>query len=77
MDCRNVRYGLVSGFYYKDRVEQDKVEEVGGLISYQTIEDQKKYHCKEFIEFRSFIEVPSELFGPDVVEVWKFFIRSK
>jgi hypothetical protein len=72
----NMKHGLVSGFYYKDRIDQEKVEEAGGLVSYQTIEDQKKYQCKEFIEFRSLIEVPSELFGPDVVEVWKFFIKN-
>jgi hypothetical protein len=72
-----IKRGLVSGFYYKNRAEQEKVEEVGGLVSYQTIENQQQYQCKEFIEFRAQVDVPSELFGPDVVEVWKFFIRNR
>ncbi len=71
----NIRYGLVSGFYYKDRVEDKKVEEAGGLVSYQTIENPQNHRSKWFDEFRVYADVPSALFGPNVVEVWKFFNR--
>lgn len=72
-----VQMGLVSGFYYKNRIEQEKVEETGEIVSYQTIENQREYQCPEFIEMRTHIDVPSKMFGPEVVEVWKILIRKK
>ena len=68
--------GLVSGFYYKNRIQEEKVSETGGIVSYQTIEHQKDYPGKHFIEMRTYIDVPSKMFGPDVVEVWKLLIRK-
>lgn len=72
----DVYVGLVSGFYYKNQIQQEKIEETGGIVSYQTIENQGNYQCKEFIEMRTYIDVPSKMFGPDVVEVWKLLIRK-
>lgn len=72
----DIKMALVSGFYYKNRIEQEQVEETGGILSYQTIEDQRDYECPEFIEMRSFVPVPSKMFGPDVVEVWKMLVSK-
>jgi hypothetical protein len=71
-----IQTALVSGFYYKNRLKEEKVQETGGIISYQTLEDQKDYPGKHFIEFRTCIDVPSKMFGPEVVEVWKLLIRK-
>jgi len=68
--------GLVSGFYYKEKIKGEKISETGGIVSYQTIEDQKEYVQKRFIEMRTCVNVPSKMFGPDVVEVWKLLIRK-
>jgi hypothetical protein len=68
-------YGLVSGFYYKGKENQETVTETGGIVSYQTIEDQKKYWSSLYVELRTCIEVPSKMFGEDVIEVWKILIR--
>ena len=73
---RDLTIGMVAGFYYKDRAAQEAVLETGDLISYQTIEKQSDYICKEFTEFRCYQEVPSKMWGDQVVEVWKFLIRS-
>ena len=72
----DVEMGLVSGFYYKNRIKEKKVTETGGIVSYQTIEAQQDYICPEFIEYRTYINLPSKMFGPDVVEVWKTLIRK-
>lgn len=73
----NMNYGLVSGFYYKGKEDQEIVEETGGLVSYQSIEDQKKYYSSLYVELRTCIEVPSKMFGEDVMEVWKILIRHQ
>jgi hypothetical protein len=75
-ECNNINNGLVSGFYYNGKEYQDQVEEVGGLISFQSIENMKSYRRSNYMELRTYVDVPSGLFGPDVVEVWKFFIRK-
>lgn len=75
-DEYEMQTGLVSGFYYKNRIKEEKVSETGGIVSYQTIEAQKDYIPKRFIEMRTCVNVPSKMFGPDVVEVWKLLIRK-
>lgn len=72
----HIQVALVSGFYYKNRIQEEKVKETGGIVSYQTIENQRNHQYKEFIEMRTYIDVPSKMFGPDVVEVWKLLIRK-
>lgn len=72
----DIKVALVSGFYYKDKIKDEQVTETNGILSYQSIEDQKFYKCDEFIELRTYIDVPSELFGVQVVEVWKFLIKN-
>lgn len=71
----SIRFGLVSGFFYESKRNQETVGETGGIVSYQTIEDQSLYVSNVFTELRMHIRTPSQMFGQDVVEVWKFFIR--
>ena len=71
-----IEMALVAGFYYRNKVKEEKVEETGGIVSYQTVEAQQDYICPEFIEYRTYINVPSKMFGSDVVEVWKTLIRK-
>src|SRR3989344_4007285 len=34
-----IEFGLVSGFFYEGKREQETVDETGGIVSHQTIED--------------------------------------
>jgi len=73
----SLKWGLSAGFYYSDRIDAEWVEEVGGIVSYQTVEPRsKRLVVKGVSEERLVLRVPSKLFGPDVVEVWKFFQRE-
>jgi hypothetical protein len=67
--------GIVSGFFYKRKEDQEKVLEVCGLESYQTVEPQKDHEL--FTEIKIYKDVPSEMFGQDVVEVWKILLRNE
>lgn len=71
-----INYGMVSGFYYLDTPD-DEVVESHGLLSYQTIEDAKNVRNDVFRELRAYVHAPSKIFGPYVIEVWKFFMRLK
>lgn len=67
--------GLVSGFYYASRKHQALVEEAGGVRSYQTLEPMESVRSEVFEERRVTVHVPSKMFGDDVYEVWKLFLR--
>ncbi len=67
--------GLVSGFYYVSKKNQNPVEETGGILSYQTLEHIEDIYSDSFSEKRIILPVPSKMFGQDVFEVWKFFDR--
>ena len=71
----SIKYGLVGGFFYESKRNQEAVEEAGENISYQTIEDPSCYISRVFNELRLHIYTPSTMFGQDVVEVWKIFMR--
>ena len=73
-----IKSGLVSGFYYASKKNQNPVGEVGGIMSYQTLEsiEDARIQSKVFEEKRIILPVPSKMFGPDVFEVWKFFERK-
>jgi len=71
----DLRQGLVSGFYYSDKLDQNPIEEAGGITSYQTLEPIESDRCPEFTETRLIMHVPSKLFGKNVYEVWKLFLR--
>ncbi len=71
-----IRCGLVGGFFYESRRDQETVTESGELVSYQTIEDPSRHISPNFTELRAHLYTPSEMFGRDVVEVWKFFVRK-
>lgn len=71
--CPNIQSGLVSGFYYLNKLNENPVGEAGGIISYQTLEPLHAINATLFSERRIIMPVPSKLFGSDVYEVWKFF----
>ena len=68
--------GLVSGFFYETKLDQNPVEEAGGIVSWQTLERLEEVESSVFSEVRLVVKVPSKLFGPDVYEVWKYFTRK-
>ena len=72
-----IGYGLVGGFFYQSKRDQESVSETGEIISYQTIEDPSLYISNLFTELRIHLHTPSKMFGQDVIEVWKFFIRKE
>ena len=71
-----VKYGLAGGFFYESRRNQETVSEAGEIVSYQTIEDPSLYISDLFTELRMHLRTPSNMFGKDVIEVWKLFIRK-
>lgn len=71
-----IKAGLVSGFYYESKRDQNPVIETGNLKSYQTLETlgfSQSLLPEDVRETRFEMTVPSKLFGADVVEVWKLF----
>jgi hypothetical protein len=70
-DFEECFYGVVAGFYYRSKLPESVVEETGGIKSYQSLpglpEASSVYH-----EVRLEVDAPSAMFGPDVVEVWRF-----
>ena len=73
-EVKSLKTGLVSGFYYTDKMNENPVEEVGGLKSYQTLDLMSEH--KLFSEKRLYVPAPSKLFGPNVIEVWKLLERK-
>lgn len=69
----HVDYMIVSGFYYGERYQADKVTEAGGLESWQSVRMPRK--LEDPVEYRETFRItahtPSELFGDDVYEVWR------
>ena len=74
-DIPTIRSGLVSGFYYVSKKNQNPVGETGSIQSYQTLEDIENTHSDTFEEKRIILPVPSKMFGKDVFEIWKFLQR--
>lgn len=72
----SIQCGLVSGFYYSNRKNDERVKENENLLSYQTIEHPRDWIQNNFFETTMYFKVPSEMWGQDVVEVWKFFARK-
>lgn len=75
MTFPQIKFGLVGGFFYEKARSEETVLETGGITSHQTIEDASLFVSDIFTEFRLHIRTPSQMFGQDVVEVWKFLIR--
>lgn len=72
----SINYGLVSGFFYTSRKDENPIVETGGVVSYQTTECIETVQSNLFTEYRIILPVPSKMFGKDVYEVWKFFKRK-
>ena len=68
---------LVSGFYYSSKKYKNPIKENGGLLSFQTLEPIEAQESGWFTQIRIEIPVPSQLFGKDVVEVWKLLQRKR
>lgn len=71
-----IKCGLVGGFFYESRRDQETVSETGEIVSYQTIENPSLYISDLFTELRIHIRTPSQMFGDDVIEVWKLLVRK-
>ena len=71
-----IKCGLVGGFFYESRRNQETVSEAGEIVSYQTIEDPSLHISQLFTELRIHIRTPSQMFGGNVIEVWKLFVRK-
>ncbi|MBI2121623.1 MAG: class I SAM-dependent methyltransferase [Candidatus Sungbacteria bacterium] len=75
----HIRFGMVSGFFYESRRRQKILKELEGtdkeVTSRQTIEHPSRYISDHFTEMRIHMHTPSQMFGQDVVEVWKIFVR--
>lgn len=73
--CPTVSWLLLAGFYYTDKTHSLRVEETGGLQSYQTLDllGTDPHKLNELA--RVYVPVPSKLFGPNVVEVWRVIGR--
>jgi hypothetical protein len=65
---------LVAGFYYAHAAGRETVEEVGGLVSWQTVAPLESCVSDAYLETRLAIPCPSTLFGEDVVEVWRLLV---
>lgn len=80
-DVPHIQAGLVAGFYYEDKMNEEciieNVKDVSQFTVYQTIENQREWMCDEFEEYRIYTKVPSKMFGQNLTEVWKFFRRSR
>jgi len=72
-----LRWGLVSGFYYRSSKNVNPIEETGGLVPWQTLHALEDQQVPEYREMRLVEEVPSRLFGPEVTEVWRIFERGR
>ncbi len=70
-----IKAGLVSGFYYADKLHVNPIEEAGGIQSYQTLSQIQDHKSTIFDEYRLTMNVPSEMFGKNVFEVWKLLVR--
>lgn len=79
LDFPSIKLGMVSGFYYDSKKHDSVIEEksdAGIFTVYQTVESQGAFQNNIFDELRCYRNVPSELWGEDLVEVWKFFIKK-
>lgn len=69
----SVRAVLSVGFFYEGKEHEPTVIEPGGLVSFQTIGPHLKGDLRET---RVVERGPSELFGPNVIEVWRLIERA-
>ena len=71
----HLEVGLVAGFYYRSQPGEAVVEETGGIKSYQTLPELPESNSV-YSEVRALVDAPSKMFGPDVVEVWRYLTRK-
>lgn len=73
-----LKVGLVSGFYYasRDWMQAIPVPETGEIVSYQSLEFPHLLTTDSYTVKQITLPVPSQMFGPDVWEVWRFLERT-
>ena len=72
----NLRAGMVSGIYHLGMENEEMTLESHGIRDFQTNEHPRDVRSDVFQEYRTYRHVPSKLFGPNVIEVWKFLLRT-
>lgn len=70
-----IQHALVAGFYYTRRRTTNPVKEAGDIVSWQTNSRIEHDSSDVYDELRITAEVPSTMFGEDVVEVWRILSR--
>lgn len=75
----SLQLGVVSGFYYTSKLTENPIEETGGITSWQMLPGltPERTASKWYEEVRVTLPVPSDMFGGDVVEVWRFLERTE
>ena len=79
-DFPTINFGLVSGFYYRGLSGKERVTEPNDLVSWQTTMPLGLLETDDdpFTEIsRLTLPCPSQLFGPDPIEVWRLFRRKE
>lgn len=71
----HMEFGLVAGFVYDSRPNDEKIQERIGFDVFQTIESPWDYRSEMFDEFRHLTRVPPGMFGDPFTEVWKIMVR--
>jgi len=56
-------------------MDQNPVKENGGIESYQTLDKKGDFYSDLFEEIRLSSSVPSNMFGSDVIEIWKILLK--
>jgi len=72
-----MRFGLVSGFYYWNKRHLNPVKEAGDVVSFQTLDPPEAMASEWYSEQRFTVACPSKMFGPDVYEVWRVLERRR
>lgn len=73
-----IKAGLVAGFYYHNKQDENPITETGDIKSWQTLENIKPINelMAGIKETRITMPVPSKMFGDDVIEIWRIFERT-
>jgi hypothetical protein len=70
-----LKHGLVAGFYYAGRRDENPIKETGDIVSWQTVDRIEDAVSDVYDEIRVVTRVPSAMFGENVVEVWRILTR--
>lgn len=77
LDIPSLTHGMVSGFYYSENKENQIIDEAGGIKSWQTFDSIEDNKSEIYDEMRVIEKCPSNMFGEDVVEIWKILTKRQ